>query len=206
MDQESLLITLEGYGMVPCLCELLETFCDLQQVVPIQNGFHGPAFPAKRVTTQGGLVSLTLFNLVVDNVIRTWLAMTADYQRVAHYRLVETFGRCLRVLYANDGLARPVLAATLDEHPFRTLLKVWHCDQRLQVTYNDVQTRHTMVGDVIEGQGFEVQGGGRLVPGETQKKDPIPVVWSGYQCGVNDGTLTMHTWDRTRNRLELDAG
>ena len=45
-------------------------------MVPIQNGFHGPAFPATRGKMQGGLVSLTMFNVVVDNFFRTWLANT----------------------------------------------------------------------------------------------------------------------------------
>ena len=76
MDQEVLLITLEGFGAVPRLCGLLETFWDCQQVVLIQNGLHGPAFPAKRGTWKVGIVSTTLFNTVLDNVIRTRMAMT----------------------------------------------------------------------------------------------------------------------------------
>ena len=47
-------------------------------MVPIQNGFNGPSFTTTRGTTQGGLIYLTLFNVVVDNVIRTWLAMTVE--------------------------------------------------------------------------------------------------------------------------------
>ena len=40
VDRERLLITLKGYGAGLCLCGLLETFWDCQQVVPSQNGFH----------------------------------------------------------------------------------------------------------------------------------------------------------------------
>ena len=68
VDQERLLIKLEGYGAGPCLCGILETFWECQQVVTIYNGFHGPDFTATRGATQGGLVSTTLFNMVVDNV------------------------------------------------------------------------------------------------------------------------------------------
>ena len=32
-------------------------------------------------------------NVVVDNVIRTWLAITVEYQRMDHDGLGETFGR-----------------------------------------------------------------------------------------------------------------
>ena len=98
------LITLLGYSAVPRLCGLLEKFWDYQQVVPIYNGFHGPAFPATRGKMQGGLVSLTLFNLVVDNFIITWMAMTLEDHRVGHDELVETVSCCLGVFYANGGM------------------------------------------------------------------------------------------------------
>ena len=60
------------------MCGLLETFWSHQQVIPIHNGYYWPAFPAKWVTTQGVVVSLTLFNVDVYNVIRTWLAITLE--------------------------------------------------------------------------------------------------------------------------------
>ena len=88
--------------MGPCLCGLLDTLWDRQQAVLRQNGFHRPALPATRGTAQGGLVSLTLFNVVVDNFIRTWLSVTVEDQRVAHYRLVETSRQFLGVFYAYD--------------------------------------------------------------------------------------------------------
>ena len=71
VDRNRLLITLEGYGAGPWLCGILETFWECQQVVPRHNGFHGPAFPSRRGTTQGRLVFPMLFNVVVDNFIRT---------------------------------------------------------------------------------------------------------------------------------------
>ena len=46
---------------------------------------------------QGGLVYPTLFNVVVDNVIITWMAMTVEDQRVAQDGLGETVGRCVGV-------------------------------------------------------------------------------------------------------------
>ena len=104
MEWERLIITLGGYGAVPCLCVLLETFWDCQQVVPRQNLFHGPAFPSTRGKMQVVLVSLKIFNVVVDIVIRIWSAIILEEQRVAHDGLGETIGRCLGVFYANDGM------------------------------------------------------------------------------------------------------
>ena len=67
---------------------------------------------------------------------------------------------------------------TLNELPGRPLLKVCTCGQCRQVTYNDVPNRHTMTGDVGGVQGYEAHGDERLVLGETQKKDPMSLVWS----------------------------
>ena len=53
---------------------------------------------------QGGLVSLTLLNVVVENVIRNWMAMIIEDQRVDHDGLGETIGLCLVFLYADDGM------------------------------------------------------------------------------------------------------
>ena len=64
-------------------------------MVPIHNGFLRPSFPATSVTTQKDLVSLGLFNVVVDNVIITWMDMTMEGQRLAHDGLV---------FYADDGM------------------------------------------------------------------------------------------------------
>ena len=104
VDRDRLLQTLEGYGAGPCMCGLLNTFWAHQQVVPRQNGYHGPALQAIRGTTQGDLLSPTLFNVVVYNFIHTWLAMTVEYQRVAHYGLVEAVRKCVGVFYANDSM------------------------------------------------------------------------------------------------------
>ena len=60
-----------------------------------QNIFQGPALHATRGSPQGGLVYLTIFNVVVNNVIRIWLDMTVEDQRVDHDGLGETVGRCL---------------------------------------------------------------------------------------------------------------
>ena len=65
-----LIWTLEGYGAGPRLYELLAMFWVHQKVVPQQNGYHGPTFPATRGTNQGGLVSPMLFNAIIDNAIR----------------------------------------------------------------------------------------------------------------------------------------
>ena len=53
---------------------------------------------------QDGLVYPTFFNMVVDNVIITWLAITVVDHRVAHDGLEETVERCLVLFYDEDGI------------------------------------------------------------------------------------------------------
>ena len=69
-----------------------------------QNGFHGPALPTAWGTTQVNLVSTTIFNVIVENVIWTWLVMTVEDHRVAHNSMGESVGRWLGVFYDNDGM------------------------------------------------------------------------------------------------------
>ena len=73
-------------------------------MVPRKNGYHGSAFTSTRGTTQGSLVSPTLFNVVVDNLIQTWLDIEVKDQRVDHNRLGDAVGRCLGIFYSNDGM------------------------------------------------------------------------------------------------------
>ena len=54
--------------------------------------------------TQEGLISPTLFNMVVDNVVRTWMDMTVKDQVLAQEGLGLNVGRRMGVFYANDGM------------------------------------------------------------------------------------------------------
>ena len=94
-----------GYGAGTCLCGILDTFWDRHKLVPRHNGFHGPAFPATRDKMQGNLLPPKIFNVLVDNFIRTWLVMIVEDQRVDHDGLGETVGRCMGVFYSYDGMA-----------------------------------------------------------------------------------------------------
>ena len=105
VKRERLFITLKGYVAGPWLYGILETFWECQQVMLRYNGFPRPALPATMCTTQGGIFTPTLFNVVVDNIIRTWLAMTVEDQRVSHDTLGETIGRLLGLFYSYDCIA-----------------------------------------------------------------------------------------------------
>ena len=59
---------------------------------------------ATQGTTQGGLISPTLFNVVVNNMVWTWLAMTKEDRAMAQERLCINVGRCLGFFYADNGM------------------------------------------------------------------------------------------------------
>ena len=121
MDRERLIQTLEGYGAGPRMCGLLETFWAHQKVVPRQNCYHEPDFLATLGTTQGSLVYPTLFNVVVENVIRTWFAMIVEDQRVAQKGMLEAVGQFLVVFYTKDGMVGSIDAKWL-QHSMKILV------------------------------------------------------------------------------------
>ena len=63
---------------------LLEVLWYKKEVFTHQNGHHGPHFRSTRGTTQGGLISPTLFDFIVDNVVCNWLTLMVEDQLVMH--------------------------------------------------------------------------------------------------------------------------
>ena len=99
-----LLDILAGYGVGPRLRGLLRCYWDNQQCVARQADYHGTAFQPSRGVTQGGIISPTLFNILVDAVVRKWLADTLDDPEVAISGLQGASGGKVAVFYADDGM------------------------------------------------------------------------------------------------------
>ena len=115
-----------------------------------KKGHHSPNFKATWETTQGGLISLTLFNVVVDNMVRTCLAMTVEYQTVAQEGLRINVGICLGVLYDDNGMIRTVLRVDPEraQRPHWPLPEVLACRKHHKVSEDDGTTWSTTVGHV----------------------------------------------------------
>jgi len=95
LDRPRTLQILSAYGVGPCTRRLLNRFWQFQRVIPKQAGFYGEPFQATRGVTQGDVVSPSLFNIVVDAVVREW-----------HHQLdAGTLGppKTKAVFYADDG-------------------------------------------------------------------------------------------------------
>ena len=88
------------------MLKLLETFWVHHEVVTRQIRYNRTNFNSNRGTTQVELISTTLFNVVVDNVVWSWLAMNVEDQKVVQEGLGINVGRCLGVFYAEDVIVR----------------------------------------------------------------------------------------------------
>ena len=73
-----------GYGLGPKLQRLLQIFWDGQRVVPNSGKYYGCPFRTGRGVTQGDPVSPTIFNIVVDAVVRDYLQEVCGPQEYQH--------------------------------------------------------------------------------------------------------------------------
>ena len=73
LDRSRCLEILEGYGVGPNTRRLLKTYWRRLTMVPRAGGYYGKAFKGERGVTQGDPLSPTIFNVVVDAVVRNWV-------------------------------------------------------------------------------------------------------------------------------------
>ena len=94
---------LEGYGVGPSARRLLTTYWRRLTMVARAGGYYGEAFKGERGVTQGDPLSPTIFNVVVEAVVRHWIDGIVDEAEEKG----ET-GREGRhqsaVFYADDGM------------------------------------------------------------------------------------------------------
>jgi hypothetical protein len=73
LDQTQTLQLLNRYGVGVRILRLITIFWNSIQVIARQQGYYGEPFHSERGTTQGDIVSPTIFNIAVDAVVRAWL-------------------------------------------------------------------------------------------------------------------------------------
>ena len=78
MDRSRCLEILEGYGVGPSARRLLTTYWLRLTMVARAGGHYGKTFKGERGVTQGDLLSPTIFNVVVDAVVRHWVNGLVD--------------------------------------------------------------------------------------------------------------------------------
>ena len=89
----------EDASVGPKALRLIRTFWSKAILVCRASGYHGSPFSAERGVTQGGPLSPTIFNIMVDAIVREWV------------RQMELLGidaadirTIVAVFYADDGL------------------------------------------------------------------------------------------------------
>ena len=75
LDRSKCLEILEGYGVPPRAWRLLQTYWRQLKMVARAGGYYGTAFHGARGLTQGDPLSPTIFNVVVDAVVRNWVTV-----------------------------------------------------------------------------------------------------------------------------------
>ena len=103
LDRNRTLDILAAYGVGPNTIRLLQRYWAQQRIVVRSRGYHGEPFTATRGVTQGDIASPTIFNIVVDAVVRYWLSMVSTAAIANHGLGIEVCNK-LALFYADDGL------------------------------------------------------------------------------------------------------
>ena len=103
LDRSRCLENLEGYGAVPKSRRLLTRYWHRLTMVERAGGYYGTVFGGERGVMQGDLLSPTIFNVVVDAVVRHWVQGVVEKSEAQGETGQE--GRHQAALfYANDGM------------------------------------------------------------------------------------------------------
>ena len=93
LNRNRTMIILEKYGVGKNIANFITRIWEGDTIVPKQSGFYGKPFKATRGVRQGDIMSPTIFNIIVDAVIREW-----ENKSTTNQSLVEN------LFYADDGL------------------------------------------------------------------------------------------------------
>ena len=102
LDRSRCLGILEGYDVGPGARRLLQNYWRRLTMAAGAGGYYVAAFKGARGVTQGDLLPPTIFNVVVDAVVRHWLEglQTAKEEKGA----TGGEGHFSAVFYADDGM------------------------------------------------------------------------------------------------------
>ena len=116
LDMELCLGILEGYGVGTRTIRILRTYWSRIQMAAKSGGHYGTAFQIHHGVTQGNPLSPTIFNMVVDTVIRHWVAVVGGPQEGS---ILEGLGTSIQDLlalfYAYDVLVASPESTHLQE-------------------------------------------------------------------------------------------
>eukprot|EP00978_Attheya_sp_CCMP212_P016906 scaffold44614_cov73-Attheya_sp.AAC.3 len=103
LDWERCLEIVEACGTGKRFVRLIKSYWLKQKIVAKASGYHGESFSATQGVTQGDPVSPTIFNIMVDAVVRYWLSLVCGENVAANglgYEVKEKYV----IFYADHGL------------------------------------------------------------------------------------------------------
>ena len=75
LDRSRSLEILKGYGVGDRVRRILQEYWDKTMMVARAGAYYGKGFKGGRGVTQGDPLSTTIFNVVVDGVVRHWVTI-----------------------------------------------------------------------------------------------------------------------------------
>ena len=78
LDKSRTLEILKGYGVGERVRRLLTVYWERTTMVARAGSYYGKGFKGERGVTQGNPLSPTIFNMVVDAVVRHWLQLATQ--------------------------------------------------------------------------------------------------------------------------------
>ena len=102
LERSRCLEILEGYGVGPNARILLTNYWRRLNMVARAGGYYGTAFGGERGVTQGDPLSSTIFNVVVDAVVRHWVHRVME-EAEARGETGREGRHQAALFYANDG-------------------------------------------------------------------------------------------------------
>ena len=78
LERSRCLKILEGYGMGPRTCRILQTYWRRLTMVARAGGYCRAVFKGNRGVTQGDTLSTTIYNVVVDAVVMHWVTVMVE--------------------------------------------------------------------------------------------------------------------------------
>jgi hypothetical protein len=102
-------------------------FWDAQQTVVIQSGYHSEPFYVERGVAQGDFPFPTIFNMVVDAIVRSWAAEVLEQEYVAICGGQDEWLKVALIFYAYDGVLTSydaILAQTSSDYLVHLFFRV----------------------------------------------------------------------------------
>ncbi len=126
MDCGCCLEILALHGVCPKMLRLIRNFWDLATNICRAKGNYGRPFKAGHGVTQGGLLSVKLFNILANAVVREWMRLMRATINNADSDLDECTAGLFAVFYINDGYIASCGVEFLQE-ALNILVKTFKC-------------------------------------------------------------------------------